>query len=203
MSSRERDKSLQEIVGIINRATPAGSMPTKVIAVDGYGGAGKSVLAAQLALILEAPVVHTDDFASWDSQFEWRARLLSEVLEPIARGEEARYRRYDWDARELAEWLTLPVRPPHLIVEGVSSSRREFDPFLALRIWVEASADTRLRRGLERDGDEMIDQWKTWMHAEEEHFAADDPLPRADIIVSGEDPASHSPRTLKRQGSDD
>lgn len=40
---------------------------TKLVAVDGPGGAGKSSLAAQLATACDATLIHTDDFASWDN----------------------------------------------------------------------------------------------------------------------------------------
>jgi 2-phosphoglycerate kinase len=60
----ELKSAVQEIIG--ERARPAAAgMPTKIIAIDGPGGAGKSSLAALLAHELgSAPVLHTDDFAS-------------------------------------------------------------------------------------------------------------------------------------------
>ena len=42
-------------------------MTTKIIAIDGPGGAGKSSLAEQLSKELgNALILHTDDFASWE-----------------------------------------------------------------------------------------------------------------------------------------
>jgi cytidylate kinase len=40
-------------------------MHCRVVAIDGPGGAGKSTLAAQVAVVLHAQVVCTDDFATW------------------------------------------------------------------------------------------------------------------------------------------
>jgi hypothetical protein len=41
------------------------------IAIDGRGGSGKSTLAKLLSEWLDAQVVRTDDFASWDNPLDW------------------------------------------------------------------------------------------------------------------------------------
>lgn len=170
----------------IRGARPPGGIATAVIAIDGLGGAGKSTLAAQLAEELgNIAVVPTDDFASWDNPFDWWPRLIEQVLRPLAAGDAARYQRYDWDARRLSEWIELPHRPRMVILEGVTASRSEFDAYLAFRIWVEAPRELRLKRGLERDGEAMRDRWISWMCAEDEYVARQDPAARADVVVSG------------------
>ena len=45
---------------------PAG-VKTRIVAIDGQGGAGKSTLASLLAQQLDAPIIQTDDFASWEN----------------------------------------------------------------------------------------------------------------------------------------
>ena len=155
-----------------------------VIAVDGLGGAGKSTLAAALAVELGATVIHTDDFASWDVPLEWWPRVLAQVLEPLTAGRAARFRRYDWDRRELAEWHE--VAPGGVVIlEGVSSSRRAFRPFLAFSIWVETPRDVRLARGLERDGSNALALWEGWMTAEDQWVAREHPRESADYLVDG------------------
>lgn len=67
-------------------------LKTRIVAIDGRGGAGKSTLAARLSELLGgAPVVHTDDFASWDNPIDWWPELLAQVLEPLARGDAASF----------------------------------------------------------------------------------------------------------------
>jgi uridine kinase len=161
-------------------------MATRIVAIDGYGGSGKSTLARRLAAALDgAPMVPTDDFASWDDQFEWWPRLLEQVIAPLARGEIARYQRFDWTTRQLAEWIALPRKPAAVIIEGVAAMRREFDPYLAYRIWVDTPPAVRLRRGLERDGQVMRAQWDRWMAAEAAYVEMDRPMDRADAVVRG------------------
>src|SRR5437870_1508968 len=101
-------KPITEIVDAIKSAQAPGAMKTKIIAVDGPGGAGKSTFAGQLANALEnAPIMHTDDFASWDNPLNWWPRLLEQVLKPLAINRPAHYQRYDWGAKQLAEWCDV------------------------------------------------------------------------------------------------
>ena len=66
-------------------ALPGG---VRLVAVDGYGGAGKSTFAARLAAALGgAAVVHTDDFATGEPGVEWWPRLEREVIVPLSAGE--------------------------------------------------------------------------------------------------------------------
>ena len=66
-------------------------MATRIIAVDGPGGAGKSTLAGWLGRELLAPIIHTDDFASWNHPVDWWPGFLEQVLKPIAAGDPVRY----------------------------------------------------------------------------------------------------------------
>jgi hypothetical protein len=85
-------------------------MSCKVIGIDGPGGAGKSTLAARTARLLnDAPVIHTDDFASWENPTDWWPRLHDQVLLPLSRAQPGRYQRYDWDNHQLAEWHEVPM----------------------------------------------------------------------------------------------
>jgi hypothetical protein len=177
-------------------ASPPSGMTTRIVAIDGGGGAGKSTLAARLAPHFGgAPIVHTDDFASAEIPLDWWPRLIEQVLAPLAAGQPPRYQRYDWDERRLAEWVELPAVPPLLIVEGVSAMRLAFEPYLAYRIWVETPPAARLRRGLERDGAESEPLWHGWMAAEDAYRQRETPLSRADLLVDGMPSLPHDPAT--------
>ncbi len=159
--------------------------PVRLVAIDGRGGAGKSTFAKRLAEAAGgAPVIETDDFASWDNPLDWWPRLLDQVIEPLSRGEAACYQRYDWPTASLAEWITVDPAPI-VIIEGVSSGRSEWSEHLSYVVWIETPGDLRLRRGLERDGDSALAEWESWMADEDAHFARDPTRARADVEIDG------------------
>ena len=181
--------TFDEIVAAIRRCLPPTDVHCVVVAVDGCGGAGKSTFAARLGGDLDAPVVSTDEFASWSHPIDWYPRVIEELLSPLAGGRAATYRRSEWGG---GESIVVTVDPtPILILEGVSSSRRAFDDFLAFRIWIETDRNERLRRGLERDGEHMRDQWHAWMADEDAYIARENPHLRADVVIRGDGAESH------------
>lgn len=66
---------------------------TLFIAIDGHGGSGKSTLAKWIGEKLNAEIVETDDFASWDNPLDWWPQVIEKVFEPIQVGE--KYLTYD------------------------------------------------------------------------------------------------------------
>jgi uridine kinase len=162
---------------------------TRLIAVDGPSGAGKTTFALRLAKQLDAPVVHTDDLLDgWDDQFTFWERLERQVLGPLRRGETATYQRYQW---HLGEFAGPPVRvdpAPAVLLEGVSAARREIRAELSLSVFVVAPPDLRWRRAVARDGDDSVAfraYLGRWRAAEDRHFAQDDTAAAADLIVDG------------------
>lgn len=156
---------------------------TVVIAVDGPSGSGKTTVAAILARELAAPVVQMDDlYPGWDGLADGVGLVTSQVLEPLARGERPAYRVWDWGR---GHWGGTRAVPPAnlLIVEGVGSSVGPAGYYAALRVWVEADLQTRMRRGIERDGEAFRPHWQRWAAQEEALFAADGTRERADIVI--------------------
>jgi uridine kinase len=177
---------LAEIVRGVAAKPPPDGMSTRIIAVDGLGGAGKSSFAARLADELGgAQVLHTDDFASWENPTDWWPRLLEEALEPLSRNQSARYRRTDWGNPDHQEWGE--VTPAEFaILEGVTATREALRPFLTYSIWIETPGELRLRRGLERDGEEARSQWEEWIAKEEDYMRRERPQERADLVLPGD-----------------
>lgn len=179
------------LAGLI-RSLPTRPGHTAVIGIDGCAGSGKTTFARQLAKKLgTASIIHTDDFASWDNPLDWWPRMLQQVLEPLFQNNPACYQRYDWDDCRLAEWHT--VSSGIVLIEGVSSTREEFQPYLAYGVWVECSRDVRLARGLKRDGEQALPFWENWMIQEDTYTAVQQPKERADLVVDGNPIISHDP----------
>ncbi|MDP2774197.1 MAG: (d)CMP kinase [Nocardioides sp.] len=156
----------------------------RLICVDGPAGSGKTTLAAAISAQAGAHVVHMD--ALYDG-WEGLPRVsdqLDALLLPLAADEDGHYLRYDWDLEQYVE--TVTVRPaPLLVLEGVGSGSLAHAGRCTLLVWVEAPADLRLRRGLERDGVHLEHRFRQWMRDETEHFTREGTLARADLLVDG------------------
>jgi hypothetical protein len=160
----------------------------RVVAVDGPSGAGKSTLATALGAALGAQVVRVDDLIpGWDGLSVASGIVRRDVVEPLTRGKGGRYRRYDWDRGEYAEWCAVP-RAPYLVVEGCASGSSELAPYLSLLVWVDAPLELRFARGMERDGETFRPHWERWETDSQALFAREGTAARADVRVDGSGP---------------
>ena len=165
--------------------------------IDGPGGAGKSVLAAALARKdARISVVPIDDFyvpradrvrgrdallTPWENLEV--SRVQEEVLQPLAAGIDCSYRRYDWGSDALAERRVIPSGGI-VLVEGVYALIPPLRDYYHLTVWMDCPRELRLERGLARDGQQALAQWKDqWMPAEDRYAATQLPMDGADLLL--------------------
>jgi hypothetical protein len=156
---------------------------TRVLAVDGRSGAGKTSLAAGLRAALDAPVVALEElYGGWDGLERGIDLLVSAVLEPLSAGRAARVPRYDWVG---AAWGTPWVlEPPRLlIVEGVGAGARRAAAYASVLVWMEAPESVRKKRALDRDGETFAPHWDMWAAQEDAMLAREHTPDRADFLV--------------------
>lgn len=169
------------------------SLPISLIAIDGHGGSGKSTLANLLADKLQAQIIHTDDFAGWDNPLNWWPLVIERVFEPIKNGEKLlNYPRSKWWETHNPEPVVNQSVTPIMILEGVSSLRKEFRPYISYGIFIDTPLEICLQRGFERDkgqdgkSDEEIRQmWGQWCKDEEAYIERDNPKEFADLVADG------------------
>lgn len=163
---------------------------TRLLCIDGPAGSGKTTLASHVESELRSrgvgvETLHMDDlyegWAGLDASLE--QRVLDQVLHPLARSEPGCWQRYDWYAGRFAEWIEL-LAPDVLIVEGCGSGAVAYAEHRSLLVWLEAPQELRLRRGVERDGSEVLPHWRAWMDLERAHFALNSTKESADIVLS-------------------
>jgi hypothetical protein len=132
---------------------------------------------------VDAGLVRTDDFATWDEPVQWWPRLVSGVLDPLARNEPGRYRRIEWRGGRPVFGASVDVAVPEVLVcEGVSAARRSVGDLVSLVIWVELpDAAIRLERAVARDGEQTRAELGRWQEFERRWFTADDTRSRADV----------------------
>lgn len=154
----------------------------RLVCIDGPAGSGKTTLAAAVAALTGAPVLRMDDlYPGWEGLFAVDEQVRA-VLGPLSDGRPGRYRRFDWVTDEYAEAHTVaPV--PLLVLEGVGSAQPSWAPWTTVTVWVETDDETRLARGLARDGEEFRGRWLAWMADEARLFALTGARERADLVL--------------------
>ncbi|GAB3981129.1 hypothetical protein GCM10029978_081060 [Actinoallomurus acanthiterrae] len=170
-------------LGALLRAAPPRAGRTRVIAIDGRSGSGKSTVAALLREELDAPVVGLEGlYGGWDGLEHGVDLLVSEVLEPLAAGRAAHVPRYDWIDQAWGDPIELSP-PGLLIVEGVGAGARRAARHASVLVWLEAADRTRRQRALDRDGDVYRPHWDRWAAQEDAMLEREATWDRADAVV--------------------
>jgi uridine kinase len=161
---------------------------TVVVAVDGRSGSGKTLLGTAVARALACPAVHLDGvYPGWDGLEAGVALVTTHVLEPLARGEQAAYPRWDWMRSRPGR--TIPVDAgTHLVLEGCGALVPPAAAFAAVRVWVDAPTELRKERALSRDGETYAPHWDRWAAQEDAVYAGTRPWEGADLVLNTEAP---------------
>lgn len=158
-----------------------------LIAIDGPSGSGKSYFAKRLSNILfNSFIIEMDYFISWNSLDLGVDRAINQLFEPIIKDGKARYQARDWIndffGDSLSDWKEVP-ESEYYIFEGISSSRLEYSKYLDIVIWIESPEELSIKRGLERDGNELLHNWKRFKLLEKDFFKKDRTKLRAEYVV--------------------
>ncbi len=172
---------------------------TKVIAIDGLAGSGKTSLAAALKNQLQrqevgirVEIIAMDDlYNGWDNALTptLTRTLLNQVLIPISIKQLAiEYRTYDWFTSQQGNVKVLP--PADIVIlEGVGSGQIQVRKFLSHLIWIDIAPEMGLARVLRRDGDYIEPQMRQWQSREYEFFAREKTRDSATIRLDGNAPS--------------
>jgi uridine kinase len=190
-----------EIATRISDTVEARPGTVHVVAVDGWSGAGKSVMATRLGSELRAPVIAMDDFVpGWDG-LDASVHLLSEwVLRPLAAGQPATWRLWDWPTARFAATCTEPPAAI-VVVEGCGAGSVGVRSMLSYLIWVEASPAVRDQRLRARpDWSAYRDNAERWAAQERTLRLDDDVAGAANLVIDGD--RSPMPTTPGTAGGD-
>jgi uridine kinase len=156
----------------------------RLICIDGPAGSGKTTLAAEVAELSDAPVLHMDDmFEGWRGLPRITSQLES-LLRPLATGRSGSYQRWDWPGNAWAETILVPPAPL-IVLEGVGSGSADVAELVTTLVWVEVPYDLRMARGLERGGIGVAENWQQWAVDEQELFTREGTRGRADVVLDG------------------
>ncbi len=165
------------------------------LAIDGPGTSGKTTLAERIAAELPAEVIHVDDFflpfekrsesrlAEPMGNIEWE-RLEAEILKNLG-SSNVDSAPFDCAAGSYGSERSYNLSGL-VVVEGVSSLRKELRDYYSYKLFITIPSDERLKRILRRDPAWKQEKWQTeWIPWEENYFSLHNPQLCADLILDG------------------
>lgn len=192
--------TLAQIVATIKQT----QKPTQpiLIAIEGFGGSGKTTIANQLKTILgDAYVISIDDFiikekviatTSWEKDGFDRDRLEQQVLIPATTGQPIRYQQLIWQTNSLSDPIEVPT-VKYLIIEGISSYHPNIEKYYDYKIWIDTPMEIAKKRGHAREGShENAQYWDLWADNDLKYKAKYHPEQRADFVISNGDAMQYS-----------
>lgn len=157
------------------------SADVRVIAIDGRAASGKSTKAALLSTVLDAPVIHMDDFflppalrteerlAQPGGNVHYE-RFAEEVVPFLHTGEDFAYRVFDCGQMDFGGVQEVPAAPVR-IVEGSYSHHPELGDYAQLKVFSSVDEREQMTRILRRNGEKMAEMFRTrWIPMEEKYF---------------------------------
>ncbi len=179
---------------VLERLTELKGARDNVIAIDGRAASGKTTLARQLAAILDAGVVHMDDFflppalrtveryrePGGNVHYE---RFAAEVLPKLKKPESFKYRIFDCSTMDYGDWREVKSSPWR-IVEGAYSLHPRFGNYASLKVFFDIAPEEQMRRIRRRNGDARAEIFaKRWIPLEENYLSAFDIKRKADLVL--------------------
>ncbi len=165
----------------------------QIIAIEGFGGSGKSTIAQKLGAELgSAYVVSIDDFivkeklamSSWDDGAFDRKRLEEQVLRPLSIGRPANYQRLKWASNTLGEFIAIPD-VDYVIIEGITAYHPDIEHYYDFKVWIDTPLDIAQMRGHTREGsNENAKYWALWAENDRRYLQRYHPEHRADYTIA-------------------
>ena len=181
------DALTPETLGAALLSRPGRAWPgrSRVIAVDGWSGSGKTSLAGRVAAAVGVPCVHLDDWVpGWSGLARSVELLVDWVLRPLAEGRPARWQRWDWNTGRFDPATQVLAPADVVIVEGCGAGSALARPWLSTVMWISLDEPQRRRRLRARPDWPIYAPWADmWAEQERALRAGEDPLAAADVIV--------------------
>lgn len=178
-------RTSSEELGARLRALPASIGATTLVGIDGFSGAGKTVLAQLLGEQPGIAVVSIEEFfLGWTGLAAGIERARHGLVEPLRRGETPCWRPWDWVRGEEGEPQPRPITMPVVLLEGCGAGARSLREVQAATWWVDATAEERERRLRAReDWPEYAAHRESWRRQEQELADAEDTPDSADLVL--------------------
>ena len=167
----------------------------QIIALDGRCASGKTTLAADLARIAGAGVVHMDDFflppalraperlAAPGGNVHYE-RFITDVLPGLRSGQAFSYPVFDCSVMQINGARSVPAASL-VIVEGAYSCHPALGDYMTLRAFSDVDPEIQRRRILARNGESGLQNFETrWIPMEERYFEACRIREQAQVVLA-------------------
>lgn len=174
----------RRVAGLV-RSAAAGPAGNRLVAVDGFSGAGKSTRAAELAGELDAPLLEIEDLCpGWDGLPRVPQLARAGIGDPLAAGRPLRWTSWDWTGDRPG---AVREHPPSgvVVLEGCGSLGAALAPVTSLAVWVDVPAAVREARLRARQDWPVYAPYRArWRRAEERLAARDGGPDRAAVVLT-------------------
>ena len=152
------------------------------IAIEGGSASGKTTLSKMLTDIYDCTIFHMDDFflrpeqrtperfAEIGGNID-RERFLTEVLQPLSKGNIVNYRKFDCSSMNIGE--KVEVIPKKLVViEGAYSMHPDLKDYYDFSVFLDISPKLQKERILHRNSQPMAQRFfDQWIPLEKKYFS--------------------------------
>lgn len=165
-----------------------------VINIDGNSASGKTTLAKNLAKLLNAELVHCDDFfLPTELRTEERLnevggnihyeRLKTEVIDNLRKPKVISYKAFDCQSGTYKENRFL-MNKKFVLVEGAYSSHPYFENYSDFKIFLTCDKETQRERILNRNGEKMLERFlNEWIPKEAKYFEKFKTEENSDLVI--------------------
>ena len=168
--------------------------PRALIGLDGRIASGKSSLAARIAEVFGAHIIHTDDYytprvsrsAGWQKKAAGNmdlSRLREEVLIPYQNGQPLHTAPFDCQSQQAGKPVDYPADRP-LIVEGSYALEDSLRSYYDASFYLELDPQVQRERVAKRNGDYAPVFYSTWIPLEQVYIDLQHPEAFADVVLN-------------------
>lgn len=181
-------------IPVLKKAAALPGSKAGIIAIDGRAASGKTTLAGQLKIILNAQIIHMDDFflppemrtavrleeAGGNVHYE---RFKEEVLTSLTENKAFSYRIFDCKKNRF-NGSRMIWKSQWTIVEGAYSTHPKFGKYADLTVFYDISPEEQMRRIYERNGAKAAKTFQNkWIPLEENYIRSFNIKNKADLIL--------------------
>lgn len=165
-----------------------------IAAIEGGSASGKTTLGNILSDIYDCTVFHMDDFflqpeqrtperfAQTGGNIDWE-RFLSEILQPLSKGETVNYRKFDCSTMSIKEGVQV-VPKKLTVIEGAYSMHPELEQYYDFSAFLDISPEFQKERILKRNSPQLAKRFfNEWVPLENVYFNQTNIKQRCSLIV--------------------